>query len=96
MDVYPVGKRGFLGLGIERASVGVLAAVVSDGCDAECRAVVAAPNDVRPSELSQDAVGGQLHDVDMQGRWELLLPIDCIALVASRSERIAQTFRAAE
>jgi hypothetical protein len=94
--VHSVGKGRFLRLGIERAGHGVLLSVVSDGCDAECRAIVATPNDVGSPEVRQYLLGCQLHDVYVQGRWEFLFPIDCVTLVPSCSECVAYALRSAE
>ena len=64
--VHLVGKCGFLGLRVERTRHGVLHPMMSDSSHAECRTIVAAPNDVRPSEVGQNLLGSQLHDVDVE------------------------------
>ena len=94
--VHLVGPCRLLRLGFERAGGGVLAAVVADGGDAERRTVAACPDDVGPSEVGEDALGSELHDVGVQARREPRVPIDGEALVSPRPESVAETLRAAE
>ena len=96
MAVHLVGKGCFLRLGIERAGHGVLLSVVSYGCDAECGAVVSAPNDVWSPEVRQYLLGCQLQDVDVQSGREFLLPVHCVTLMPSCSECVAYTLGSAE
>ena len=70
--------------------------MVADGGDAERGAVAACPDDVGPSEVGENALGSELHDVDVQARREAPVPIDGEALVSPRPESVAQTLRSAE
>lgn len=47
-------------------------------------------------QVGEDALGSELHDVDVQARREPRVPIDREALVSPRPESVAQTLRAAE
>lgn len=69
---------------------------MADGGDAERGAVASCPDDVGLSEVGEDALGGELHDVYVQARREPPVPIDGEALVSPRPESVAQTLRAAE
>ncbi len=70
--------------------------MVANGCYAERGAVVATPDNVGMTELLQDALFRKLHNVDVQAGWEFVIPINRVALMASRSESIAHAFGAAE
>lgn len=64
--VHLVGKCSLLGLRVERTRHRVLHPMMSDSSYAECRTIVAAPNNVRPPEVGQNLISSQLHDVDME------------------------------